>query len=241
MNRGRFLAVVAIAVLSLAPSLSAAASSRPPTLAAPRKGACAAADPAAVLARSDHGLARASIRKASLRAVGGGKTRLRWLAVSWEGPPDGRVFVLDCDARTLAAKPLGYVQRIGKGPTVEGLPTLEAVYVSPGGDAAKTQVSLLQLKDGAVRVLWTHAATEAWGAPLALVPHQGPAGERWRSSKTVFTWRYLRHGAAISVAGLRNDETREGRRSAGATDQARTTSAEAFCYRAENGAFERCG
>jgi hypothetical protein len=66
--------------------------------------------------------------------------RLQWMGASWEGPPDGALFVLDCAGAPITVLHLGHVQQRGAGPTLSGIgQTFEVIYISGTGTGVQEE------------------------------------------------------------------------------------------------------
>lgn len=160
-----------------------------------------------------------------------GPQRLRWGAVSWSGPPDGAVVVLDCAGRPLASEPVGPILHIRPGPGVDGRPTLQAIYRRNGeGGVHDQSVALIRWTRPALAVVWRHEISEL--SQDDTNPNRGVALS-WR-------WRFSRDGRLIRVTG---------ERAVGALDELRRGSApevrlrlrpEAFCWIPGRRRFDRC-
>lgn len=119
---------------------------------------------------------------------------LQWLGVSWEGPPDGALFVLDCEGRTVAAVRLGYVQALRKSSVVPGVgQAFEVIYTSAvGAGEHEETVDLVSFEKDAIAVVWSHEASESVSAPSLKVEYSDR-----------FSWQFDENGGAINVAGER--------------------------------------
>jgi hypothetical protein len=108
-------------------------------------------------------------------------SRLLWVAVSWEGPPEGRLFVVNCEGHKVADdESIGYVEGIEAGPRIGGEQTVEVTYTSAAGTNIKARaVALVQFRRGRIRFLWRHATLDAGFHPLT------PVDEEDRTS-----WRF---------------------------------------------------
>lgn len=159
---------------------------------------------------------------------------LRWLQISWGGPPGGAVFVLACDGHAIANLNLGYVVQAKYGPVIDGRETLEAIYIPASGPGLKAQsVALLQFDGKEIVKLWDHDSQVMQSAPYRL--WDGPADDkRWRTETDIYTWSYAYPGPEISVGGIRGTEI-EGSK---ATND--ILPREKYCYRHEKHRFERC-
>jgi hypothetical protein len=149
---------------------------------------CPRPDLAKVLDEADRGW----FHEVERRVVGSGRSRLQWLFVSWGGPLDGRVFVLNCRGRTLAQMVLGYEQGVREGPLLNGRRTIEVLYAPGSGtNIAEQHVALIEFHGRKIAQLWDHASIETGTAPLV------PKDESY-----TYRWRYLDGGARIAVTGL---------------------------------------
>lgn len=157
----------------------------------------------------------------SLR-LGEGAGRVQWLAASWFGPMQGRLFALDCAGKLLGrVEDAGFMRQFKPGPVIAGVgPTvlLEST-VGTGTGFREDMVRVVALVDGAARVLWEHTAlkTDA-GSPATAVE------EKWR-------WKFSADGKRVEVAGTK---TQAGMRGKPALPKA------AYCWDDGKRAFGKC-
>ncbi len=156
----------------------------------------------------------------SLR-LGEGAGRVQWLAASWFGPMQGRLFALDCAGKLLGrVEEAGFMRQLKPRPVIAGVgPTvlLEAT-TSTGTGFREDRVRVLALVDGAVKVLWEHPSlkTDA-GAPATAFE------EKWG-------WTFAPDGQRVAVTGSRSEAGKRGKPLAKA----------AFCWDAGRGGFAAC-
>ncbi len=162
-----------------------------------------------------------SIRSWLPSRCGWARGRVQWLAASWFGPMQGRLFALDCAGKLLGRlEDAGFMRQFRAGPVIAGVgPTvlLEATVGTRTG-FREDRVRVLALVDGAVKVLWEHASlkTDA-GQPATAVE------EKWR-------WAFKADGTRVEVTGSRSEAGKRGR------PLAKT----AFCWDAGRGVFAGC-
>ncbi|WP_394762693.1 hypothetical protein [Phenylobacterium sp.] len=155
---------------------------------------------------------------------------LQWVLVSWEGPPEGKVFVADCAGRRLADLDLGYVDHATAGPAIQGNATLEVRYIPATGTNIREQsVSLLQFQKEAISVLWDHKSMELASAPL--VP---------MDTADLYRWRFLDGGLRVAVTGTRTTGTIKDMRRGIIIGRNKALPAESFCFDAKRGVFTGC-
>lgn len=160
-----------------------------------------------------------------------GPRRLRWGAVSWSGPPDGAVVVLDCAGRPLASEPAGPILHIRPGPAVDGRPTLQAFYRRNGeGGLHDQSVALLRYAPPALAVIWRHEISEL--SEDVSSPDRGVALS-WR-------WRFSRDGRVIRVTGERATGELDELRRGSAPEVRLRLRPEAFCWIPGRRRFDRC-
>jgi hypothetical protein len=153
--------------------------------------------------------------------------RLQWMAVSWEGPPDGALFVLDCSGAELGALRIGKVVGLRPGPGITGFgQAFEAIDI-PGiatGSGA-SEIKLVAFREGSISVLWTQDLRQ-W---LSLGPRG--AGEQVRA----YTWKYSADGLVIQVTGKRFDPT-DGHR----PQTVKMLPKETFCWKMQQNIYVPC-
>ncbi len=158
----------------------------------------------------------------SLR-LGEGAGRVQWLAVSWLGPMNGRLFALDCNGRRLGrVEAAGFMRQLKPGPVLAGVgPTvLIEATVSTGTGVREDLVRVVAMVDGAAKVLWEHTSlkTDA-GSPATAFE------EKWR-------WKFSPDGQRVEVTGTR---TAAGKRGKAALPKA------SYCWDDGKRAFGGCG
>lgn len=123
---------------------------------------------------------------------------LQWVAVNWEGPEDGAVFMIDCTGRTLALVRLGVITGISPGPSLLGVGPTVVVRYEPGIDTNRTVelVEILAARGDAIVRLWKHAIVES---DFGVVSTDG--GER---ADDRYWWSFERDGTVIRVQGRRS-------------------------------------
>jgi hypothetical protein len=125
--------------------------------------------------------------------VGRNSPGLRWVGASWYGgPPEGKLYVLDCGGTKVAEADLGsldYVESLRATRSIGGIPTIAATHISTWGTGIEDHsVALVQYRGGRARVLWTHFIRGSW------YPGDGRHNEEEYAS-----WRVLRDGTRIEV------------------------------------------
>ena len=137
----------------------------------------------------------------SLR-LGEGAGRVQWLAASWFGPMQGRLFALDCAGKLLGRlEDAGFMRQLKAGPVIAGVgPTvlLEST-MGTGTGFREDMVRVIGLADGAARVLWEHTSlkTDA-GSPATAFE------EKWG-------WKFSPDGTRVAVTGARTEAGKRGR------------------------------
>jgi hypothetical protein len=129
--------------------------------------------------------------------LGGAGAGLRWVSVSWEGPKDGNLYVLDCrGAKVAKLESLGFVEHVDAVPSIGGIPTVAVTYVPATGTGIQlSTVALVQYRAGRPWKLWDHATFAATYVPSSL----GPSYEE----RT--TWRFLQGQSQIELTTVRTD------------------------------------
>ncbi len=162
---------------------------------------------------------------------------LRWAFLSWEGPPDGMVFVLSCDGQILAKRGLGFIDKLKAGPAVEGQSTVEARYVSGSGtDMDEHAVSLLAFDGKSIRVLWDHPS---YDSSTMSTLRENPKTHQiiWRADTYSYAWSYLparsMNKTAIDVTGVHEIDI-------SGVIHKRAARPERYCYRSGKNEFVRC-
>jgi hypothetical protein len=119
---------------------------------------------------------------------------LQWVGASWEGPPEGALFVLDCEGRRLASLPLGHVEKLAPGPIITGFgETVEVVYIPGIATGEEWQdVSLVAFYGGSIVVLWSREATDLVAMP-----------EGKSDYEENYNWRYYDEGKIILLTRKR--------------------------------------
>lgn len=142
----------------------------------PAGAKCRAPDPATLVGPNIVGCC--DVRS---RPIGHVSSGLFWVAVSWDGPPDGRLFVVNCNGDKVAdGEPIGHVESIEAGPQIGGEQTVAVSYISASGTNIKARaVVLVEFQRGRIRILWRHATLDAGFPPLT------PVAEEDRTS-----WRF---------------------------------------------------
>jgi hypothetical protein len=154
------------------------------------------------------------------------RSNLRWVAVSWYGgPPDGRLFLLNCSGTKIAEAnlgSLGYVERLRTVRSIGGIATVAATYISAWGTGIEDHsVALLQYRGGRIRVLWTHFVYGRW------YPGKGMPDEEEHVS-----WRILHNGTRIEADTVHTIFRRHGR--------VRSRWVEHYCLRTSAWRFVSC-
>lgn len=120
---------------------------------------------------------------------------LRWVAVNSEGPPDGKLFVVDCGGGKVAETDrLRYVEGLHAGRRIGGLPTVTVTHIPTTGSGIKVRsVALVQYRGRQIRILWNHATLEATYSPAN-------AGQSYEDRTT---WRFLQGQSRIEASTVR--------------------------------------
>ena len=142
----------------------------------PAQAACIVPSPAALVGRDFAGCC-----SVVTGALDGAAPRLRWVAVSWDGPPDGNLYVVNCGGTKIAQlNSLGYVKRLQRVPRIGRIRAVAVTYVPAAGTNIETQsVAILQYRSGRIHILWSHPTLDAAYAPLT------PTNEEFRT-----LWRF---------------------------------------------------
>lgn len=121
-----------------------------------------------------------------------GKT-LQWMGTSWDAPPDGVLFVLDCTGNIIAAKQIGAVSRLSMGPKLALGETAEVIY-QPGDATGEhmTLVGIVRFNGTRIELLWEHLATHV--VALAILD---------ADFEESFHWQVSPDGTRIRVTGRR--------------------------------------
>ena len=137
----------------------------------------------------------------SLR-LGEGAARVQWLAASWFGPMNGRLFALTCTGRVLVrVQEAGFMRQLKPGPVLTGVgPTvLIEATTATGTGFREDKVRVVALVDGAAKVLWEHASLKSdAGAPATAFE------EKWR-------WKFSPDGKRVEVTGARTAAEKRGK------------------------------
>lgn len=161
------------------------------------------------------------------------RSRLRWLFISWEGPPDGEVFVLDCDGHIRAKREFGYVEQTNSGPDPGGRNSVEVRYVPDSGTGIDDHsVAILSFDGKAINVLWDHAVDDRATQPAYTFGGK-PQSNGMRTDEQIYEWEYDTHGLVIKVTGreTRSTDTRTIRRK---------LPSEKYCFKAAEMKYVRC-
>lgn len=133
------------------------------------------------------------------RVVTSGEGRiLQWVAVTWDGPKDGAVFLLDCAGRTLALARLGAITEISPGPILPDVGPTVVVRYEPGVDTSRTVelVEILTARGRGVVRLWKHPAVESTFGVASTDGAQSTDDRYW--------WSFENDGAVLRVEGRRS-------------------------------------
>jgi hypothetical protein len=156
----------------------------------------------------------------------GGGNGLQWMGASWEAPPDGALFVIDCAGHRVAALRLGQIETLRAGPDISGFgKTVEVIYTAGTGTGVDwRKVSLVAFSTGAIAVLWTHDAYEFVDLPTL------------QSYTNRYVWRYADDGTVIHVTGKHviNADSDEDQ------DTAHPFPREAFCWQEKRLSYASC-
>lgn len=163
-----------------------------------------------------------------------GNARIRWLFISFGGPPDGEVFVLSCNGHVLAKRELGFVERYGWGPELPSLNTAEVWFIPNSGTGINDHSVALLVFDGkSIRILWDHAVDDSATEPAYLFDGK-PQSNGMRTDEQTYHWEYGdRDEKIIKVTGR---ETR----STGIRTIRRTLPPEKYCFDASKLKYVRC-
>ena len=221
MARTSLVGVLALAFAALSSAVRAEAQG----IAEGSRPSCTAPDPHTAFV--DDPTQRAGFVRISRKTIRGTGRTLQWVAVLFEGPPSGSVYVFDCHGRRLADVELGEVEHMTAGPRVGGHPTLQVLYVPGTGTGVSNweDVALLQFRDGKITTLWTHPSTS----------DSSDAATGFASSER-YRWKYLNRGSTILVTGTESEadsSTRPAR-------HASSTVAERYCLTASSSRYVAC-
>jgi len=125
-----------------------------------------------------------------------GSSYFQWMAASWEAPPEGTLFVLNCSGRSVAALRIGEFGQLKAGPVIPGFgKTIEVVYIVMEGTGWLTKdVTLIAFSGKSIVVLWDHEASYLFSDPTA---------ERPVDYIDQYSWHYSGSGTIIHVSGKR--------------------------------------
>lgn len=179
----------------------------------PARAACTVPNPTALIGRDFAGCCTVVTEELGRAASG-----LRWVAVNWEGPPGGKLYIVNCRGTKIAeVNSLGYVRRIERAPRIGGSPTIAVTYVPTTGTNIQTRsTAILQYRSGRIRTLWNHQTLDAAYAPV---------NEQRRTS-----WRFRRgysHIEAVTVDKV-------------ATRKAQKRLVEQYCFRKSDRRYVAC-
>jgi hypothetical protein len=203
MKTGRaFLQILACVLFALTTSVGLSQASSPASSNG-TNGECVYPDPFKVLGTDIGNLSVGSLDKVEYRTFVIPHAELRWLLISFGGPPMGGAYVIACNGGVIARLPLGYFDRVTDGPVIDGHRTLEVLYIPASGSGIQEQsVALIQFSGNAISVLWDHASADISSAPYSL--WGGRSGDsRWRTETTIYKWHYIESGLEIRVTGTR--------------------------------------
>ena len=156
---------------------------------------------------------------------------LQWLGAGWYGPPQGALFVLDCDGNRLAATSLGFVHEIRVGPFVPTIgQTFEVIYTSGYGSGYEQKtVALLAFANDLITTFWNHEVSEEVSAP--------PLEEEYADT---FAWRFAEGRARIEVTGERELGEFKDAEHGWEPNTKHALPAETFCWNAAEKKFQGC-
>jgi hypothetical protein len=157
--------------------------------------------------------------------------RLQWMGTSWDGPPDGALFVLDCAGSRLAALRLGYVQELRAGPTISGIGQMfEVIYTLGSGTGEREEsVSLVAFDKSSISVLWSHEASESASAPSLGIEYSDR-----------FSWRFDDKGTRVEITGERKVGKFNDAEHGWAPNTIHTLPSEAFCWNTAENVYAVC-
>jgi hypothetical protein len=158
----------------------------------------------------------------------------RWIFISWDGPPDGVVYVLSCNGHVLAERRLGYLERLEFGPYVLNRATIEAWYIPGSGTGINDHSIAILMFDGkSIRILWDHPVDDSATEPADMFRGE-PQSNGMRTDEQTYHWEYGdREEKLIKVTG------RETRATENRTIR-RILPPEKYCFRAAEMKYARC-
>lgn len=186
---------------------------------APAEAGCVTPKPRALLGRDVVGCCQ--MISGRMEGAGAG---LRWVSVSWEGPKDGNLYVVDClGAKVAELESLGSVEHVDALPSIGGIPTAKVTYIPATGTGIQLRsVALVQYRGGRPWKLWDHATLDAAYTP----PNLGQSYEDRTS------WRFLQ--------GHRRIEANTVRGLLGGSRKVLKLHAERYCLRASVWRYVSC-
>jgi hypothetical protein len=127
------------------------------------------------------------------------KQDVQWMGISWEGPQNGALFLLDCNGTALAHSNLGSIKELKTGPVVPAGQTVEVVYNSEDGTGLYAiSTAWVRYDNGTIVTLWKHE-----NSSVVTFPSLGD------DYKDTFAWTLSPDGERITVTGKRVVDTVE--------------------------------
>jgi hypothetical protein len=145
---------------------------------------------------------------------------MQWMAVTWFGPMDGRLFALDCAGKPMGAPiAAGHVRTMKPGPVLPGVGAtlLAEATVGTGTGYREDAARLVAVVDGAAKLLWEHPTLRADTAQARFAKE-----EKWAVA--------VGRDGRLTVTGSRTE----------AGKPRAALPVERFCWDAAAGAFAGC-
>ena len=156
----------------------------------------------------------------------------RWVGLSWWGPRNGVLVVLNCAGKPVATEHTGFIRRLKPGPQLARVgPTVETIdFLGEVTGSEDDDVGLFALRGGLIRRVWTHAAFHSEYVPWIEPPFS-----------TLDTWAYAASARTISVAEFRYAEPLDFPDPFPATEpNTRADRRDTFCWRASAWRYLPC-